>query len=123
MEVKINYEAKRLAPEMTIGKENFVLLRHNPTTDVYVYERTYGPKSNRKKCIEVIRPIYQNYNDERIALYPSTSKFGQYGYCCSINDRYLQEKINFWLKNGIVSYTTRKAANMSQKLKSTKLEF
>ena len=36
MEVKINYEVKKLAPEMTIGKENFVLLRHNPTTDVYV---------------------------------------------------------------------------------------
>ena len=110
MEVKINYKAKELAPEMTIGKENFVLLRHNPTTDVYVYERTYGPKRNRKKCIEVIRPKYRNYNGERIALYPSASEFGEYGYCCNIKDYNLQDKINFWLKNGIVSYTARKAS-------------
>ena len=110
MEVKINYKAKELAPEMTIGKENFVLLRHNPTTDVYVYERTYGPKSNRKKCIEVIRPKYRNYNGERIALYPSASEFGEYGYCCNIKDYNLQDKINFWLKNGIVSYAARKAS-------------
>ena len=110
MEVKINYKAKELAPEMTIGKENFVLLRHNPTTDVYVYERTYGPKSNRKKCIEVIRPKYRNYNGERIALYPSASEFGEYGYCCNIKDYNLQDKINFWLKNGIVSYAAKSAS-------------
>ena len=114
MEVKINYEVKRLAPEMTIGKENFVLLRHNPTTDVYVYERTYGPKSNRKKCIEVIRPVYRNYNGERIALYPADSEFGIYGYCCSINDRYLQDKINFWLANGLQRYTAKSAVNNPQ---------
>ena len=114
MKLKINYEVKRLAPEMTIGKENFVLLQHNPTTDVYVYERTYGPKSNRKKCIEVIRPVYQNYNGERIALYPSTSKFGQYGYCCNIKDYHLQDKISFWLANGLQRYTAKNAVNKPQ---------
>lgn len=110
MEIKINYKAKELAPEMTIGKENFVLLRHNPTTDVYVYERTYGPKSNRKKCIEAIKPYYRNINGKRMALYPSAAQFGQYGYCCNVNDYNLQDKINFWLKNGIVSYAAKSAS-------------
>ena len=115
MELKINYsEARELAPKMTIGKENFVLLQKNPTTDVYVYERTYGPKSSRKKCIEVIRPFYTKINGERKALYPSAEQFGKYGYCCNIKDFHLQEKINFWLKNGIISYSARNAVNNPQ---------
>ena len=37
MKLKIDYStARQLAPEMKIGKENFVLLQYNPTTDVYV---------------------------------------------------------------------------------------
>ena len=111
MKLKIYYStARQLAPEMKIGKENFVLLQYNPTTDVYVYERTYGPESNRKKCIEVIRPFYSKINGERKALYPSTEQFGKYGYCCNIKDYKLQDKINFWLKNGIVSYTAKSAS-------------
>lgn len=71
MELKINYsKAREIAPEMTIGKENFVLLQHNPTTE----------------------------------------QFGKYGYCCNIKDYHLQDKIEFWLKNGIVSYAARNAS-------------
>ena len=109
---KTNYsKARELASEMTIKGEEFKLLQHNPETDVWVFERTYGQKSgNIKKCIEVIRPFYSYINGERKALYPSDEQFGSHGYCCNIKDYHLQDKINFWLKNGIVSYTAKSAS-------------
>lgn len=106
-----NLRSQGLSKEMKIRGEEFKLLRHNPETDVWVYERTYGQKSGDiKKCIEVIKPVYYKYDGVRVPTYPSDERFGKYGYCCNINDRHLQDKINFWLQNGIVSYTARNAA-------------
>lgn len=106
-----NVRRQGLSERMTIKGEEFKLLHYNPETDVWVYERTYGQKTgNIKKCIEVIKPVYFNYDGVRTPTYPRDEQFGQYGYCCSINDRYLQEKINFWLANGLVSYSARNAA-------------
>ena len=110
-----NVRKQRLSERMTIRGEEFKLLRHNPETDIWVYERTYGQKSgNIKKCIEVIKPKYFKYDGVRVPTYPCDEQFGQYGYCCSINDRYLQEKINFWLANGLQRYTAKNAVNNPQ---------
>ena len=114
--IKTNYsKARELASEMTIKGEEFKLLQHNPETDVWVYERTYGQKiGNIKKYIEVIRPFYSYINGERKALYPSDEQFGSYGYCCNIKDYKLQNKINFWLANGLQRYTAKSAVNNPQ---------
>ena len=73
------------------------------------YERTYGQKfGNIKKCIEVIKPVYCKYDGERVPTYPSDEQFGPYGYCCNINDYWLKEKIDFWLKNGLQHFTAPK---------------
>lgn len=106
-----NVRKQRLSERMTIKGEEFKLLQHNPTTDVWVYERTYGQKSgNVKKCIEVIKPVYYKYDGERVPTYPRDEQFGQYGYCCNIKDYNLQDKINFWLQNGLQSYTAKNAS-------------
>lgn len=62
-----NVRKQRLSERMTIKGEEFKLLRHNPETDVWVYERTYGQKTGDiKKCIEVIKPVYYKYDGERV---------------------------------------------------------
>ena len=37
-----NVRKQRLSERMTIRGEEFKLWRHNPETDIWVYERTYG---------------------------------------------------------------------------------
>ena len=112
--MSINFATVRrqgLSERMTIKGEEFKLLRHNPETDIWVYERTYGQKSgNIKKCIEVIKPVYYKYDGVRTPTYPRDEQFGQYGYCCNVNDYNLQEKIEFWLANGLQSYTAKSAS-------------
>lgn len=106
-----NVRKQRLSDSMTIKGEEFKLLRHNPETDIWVYERTYGQKTgNIKKCIEVIKPVYFKYDGVKTPTYPCNEQFCTYGYCLNIKDSKLQDKINFWLKNGIVSYAARNAA-------------
>lgn len=90
------------AERMTIKGETFVLLGHNPKTDIWVYGRTYGHRVNNiKKCIEVIKPVYRVQDGERIPTYPSDENFGSCGYCCNSNDCWLREKLAFWLENGL----------------------
>lgn len=103
------FRKQRLSENMVIKGEEFRLLQHNPETDIWVYERTYGQKiGNIKKCIEVIKPVYRTYNGERVPTYPSDEQFGSYGYCCNIKDYWLKEKIDFWLKNGLKHFTSPK---------------
>lgn len=106
MELKINH--KVLAQEIKTKTETFSLIAHNPETDIWVYERTYGPKKNRKKCIEVIKPAYRKVNGEVLPTYPSSSMFGQLGYCVNIKDYWLKERIEFWLANGLKHFTPPK---------------
>lgn len=101
-----------LSEFMIIKSEEFRLLQHNPSTDVYVYERTYGRKGHRMKCIEVIKPAYWKVNGEVLPTYPSSSMFGSYGYCVNIKDYWLKEKINFWLKNGLQHFTPPKTKSV-----------
>ena len=110
MELKIKH--KVLTKEIKTKTETFILISRNPETDIWVFERTYGPKRNRKKCIEVIKPAYRKVNDEVLPTYPSSSMFGSYGYCCNINDYWLKEKIDFWLKNGLQHFTPPKTKSL-----------
>ena len=104
---------QRLSEYMKIKGEEFRLLQHNPETDIWVYERTYGHKiGNIKKCIEVIKPVYRKYDGERVPTYPSDEQFGPYGYCCNIKDYWLKEKIDFWLKNGLQHFTPPKTKSL-----------
>lgn len=103
------FRKQRLSENMVIKGEEFRLLQHNPETDIWVYERTYGQRiGNIKKCIEVIKPVYYTYDGERVPTYPSDEQFGSYGYCCNIKDYWLKEKIDFWLKNGLKHFTSPK---------------
>lgn len=94
---------------MTIKGETFRLLQYFPSTDIYVYERTYGKKNiGIHKCIEVIRPVYVKQDGQRIPTYPCSEQFGSYGYCCNINDYWLKEKIAFWGENGLQHFVPPK---------------
>lgn len=106
-----NVRKQRLSDSMTIKGEELKLLRHNPETDIWVYERTYGQKTGDiKKCIEVIKPVYCKYDGERVPTYPCDEQFGTYGYCLNIKDYKLQDKIEFWLANGLQRYHAKSAA-------------
>lgn len=98
-----------LSERMTIKGGFFTLLKHNPETDIWVYERTYGHKTgNVKKCIEVIKPVYRNYDGERVPTYPGDERFGPYGYCLNSNDYWLEEKLDFYLSNGLKRFVPPK---------------
>lgn len=95
-----------MTDRFNIKKDEFVLLKHNPETDVWVYERTYGHRvKNIKKCIEVVKPVWRERDGERIPIYPATSQFGEYGYCLNSNDYWLKEKLEFYLANGLKHFT------------------
>lgn len=101
-----------MTDRFNIKKDEFVLLKHNPETDVWVYERTYGHRvKNIKKCIEVVKPVWKEQDGERIPIYPKPSQFGEYGYCLNSNDYWLKEKLEFYLANGIRRFVppTKKA--------------
>lgn len=101
---KVKYQP--LSERMTIRGEFFVLLKHNPETDIWVYERTYGHKiGNVKKCIEVIKPVYRLQDGERIPTYPCSEQFGPHGYCLDSNDYRLKEKLEFYLSCGLKHFT------------------
>ena len=50
---------------------------------------------NINYCYEVIKPVGKDRH------YPCSEDFGTYGLCISKNDRYLKEKIGWYLNNGL----------------------
>ena len=85
-----------IADEMVIRGEKFTKVDENRELDVYCYRREWKDRNgNSNHCFEIIRPVGKDRH------YPCAEQFGTYGLCISKNDRYLQEKIQWYMKNGI----------------------
>lgn len=79
-----------------INRRKFVKIAENKDLDVYCYRREWKDTNrNPNHCFEVVRPV----GKER--QYPGSEDFGTYGLCLSKNDRNLQEKIDWYIKNGM----------------------
>lgn len=82
--------------EVFIKRRKFVKVAENRELDVYCYRREWTDTcGNPNYCYEVVRPIGKDRH------YPGSEDFGTYGLCISNNDRYLKEKIDWYLNNGL----------------------
>ena len=82
--------------EVFIKRRKFVKVAENRELDVYCYRREWMDTcGNPNYCYEVVRPIGKDRH------YPGSEDFGTYGLCISKNDRYLKDKIDWYLNNGL----------------------
>ena len=91
-----NFKRTPLTDEMVIKGERFTKVDENKELDIYCYRREWKDRNgNLNHCFEIIKPVGKDRH------YPRSEQFGVYGLCISKNDRYLQEKIKWYMKNGI----------------------
>lgn len=82
--------------EVFLKRRKFVKVAENKELDIYCYRREWKDTCGHPNhCYEIVRPV----GKER--AYPGSEHFGIYGLCLSKNDRYLQEKIDWYMKNGM----------------------
>ena len=82
--------------EVTINGRKLFKVSENKELDIYCYRREWKDTcGNSNHCFEIVSPIAKDRH------YPGNEDFGQYGLCISKNDRYLQEKIEWYLANGL----------------------
>ena len=83
------------APEVWLKRRRFVKIKENPSTGLYCYRHEWLDTSKEPNyCYEVVKPKGKRMD------YPGSNDFGMYGMCISKNDRYLEEKIEWYLNNG-----------------------
>ena len=91
-----NFKRTPLTDEMVIKGERFTKVDENKELDIYCYRREWKDRNgNLNHCFEIIKPVGKDRH------YPRSEQFGVYGLCISKNDRYLKEKIQWYMKNGI----------------------
>ena len=82
--------------EVFLKRRKFVKVAENKELDIYCYRREWTDTcGNTNHCYEIVRPKGKDRS------YPGSEDFGTYGLCISKNDRYLQEKIQWYMKNGM----------------------
>lgn len=81
---------------MTIKGEHFTRINENKELNIFCYKREWKDTcGGLNHCYEIIKPVGKDNH------YPCSEQFGMYGLCISKNDRYLQEKIEWYLANGL----------------------
>lgn len=91
-----NFKRTPLGDEMVIKGERFVKVSENKEKDIICYRREWKDcNGNINYCYEVIKPVGKDRH------YPCSEDFGTYGLCISKNDRYLKEKIDWYINNGL----------------------
>ena len=82
--------------EVFLKRRKFVKVAENKEPDIYCYRREWTDTcGNPNHCYEIVRPKGKDRS------YTGSEDFGTYGLCLSKNDRYLQEKIEWYMKNGM----------------------
>lgn len=81
--------------ETEVNKNKMTKIKENPSTGLYCYRREWLDTARKPNyCYEVVQPVGKDMR------YPSASDFGVFAMCISKNDRYLDEKIEWYLNNG-----------------------
>ena len=80
--------------ETEVNKNKMTKIKENPSTGLYCYRREWLDTARKPNwCYEVVQPVGKDMR------YPSASDFGVFAMCISKNDRYLDEKIEWYLNN------------------------
>lgn len=91
-----NFKRTPLTDEMVIRGERFVKVNENKELGLICYKREWKDTcGGLNHCYEIIKPVGKDKH------YPHSEQFGTYGLCLSKNDRHLQEKIDWYIKNGM----------------------
>lgn len=91
-----NFKRTPLTDEMVIKGERFVKVNENKELGLICYKREWKDTcGGLNHCYEIIKPVGKDKH------YPRSEQFGTYGLCLSKNDRHLQEKIDWYIKNGM----------------------
>ena len=107
MDFNFRKEMDWTVQETEVNKERIIKIKENPSTGLFCYKRFFkGSYGQMNYCYEVVQPVGKNRQ------YPSPTQFGSYGMCISKNDRYLDEKIDYYLSNGFsVPFSQRNQKN------------
>lgn len=93
--MKIERKMDWTVQETEAHNQRLVKIKENPSTGLYCYQRFFkGSYGQMNYCFEVVQPVGKGKQ------YPSSTQFGTYGMCISKNDRYLDEKIEWYINNG-----------------------
>lgn len=105
--MKIERKMDWTVQETEAHNQRLVKIKENPSTGLYCYRREWLDTARKPNyCYEVVQPVGKGKQ------YPSSKQFGSYGMCISKNDRYLEDKIDYYLSNGFsVPFSQRNQKN------------